>query len=239
VAYAVTVYLMCLAVIGYTIGFVADRGVPKGIDGGPRGPALSAAVIDVLLLLLFAAQHTVMARPWFKRRWARVVPPPAERATFVLAATLLLAPLYWQWRPINTVVWHLTGPAAGVLLAVYLAGWALVLGSTFLVSHTDLFGLRQACLNARYGAYTPPAFKTRGLYRVVRHPLMAGFVIVFWAAPRMTVGHLLCAGAATAYILLGIRFEEYDLAQQFGQAYDPYRATVPALLPLPRKRVSR
>jgi protein-S-isoprenylcysteine O-methyltransferase Ste14 len=234
-AYAVMVYVLFLAVLAYTIGFLADRGVPKGIDGGTQGPARPAAVIDALLLSLFAAQHTVMARPWFKRRWARAVPAPAERTTFVLSATLVLALLYWQWRPINTVVWHMTGPAAGVLLAVNVGGWALIIGSTFMVSHADLFGLRQAYLNARHGTYTPPAFSRRGLYRVVRHPLMAGFVIVFWAAPKLTAGHLLFATAATAYILVGIRFEEHDLAQQFGQTYHLYRASVPALFPIPRK----
>ena len=234
-AYAVLVYLLFLAVLAYTIGFLADRGVPEGIDAVPRGPAPLAAVIDVLLLSLFAAQHTVMARPWFKRRWTRIVPPPAERTTFVLCATLVLALLYWQWRPIGPAVWRLSGPAASAPLAVYLAGWALVIGSTFLVSHADLFGLRQAYLFARHDLYIPPPFSMRGPYRLIRHPLMAGFIIVFWAAPQMTAGHLLFAAAATGYILAGIRFEEHVLTRQFGQAYRSYQASVPALLPIPGK----
>jgi methanethiol S-methyltransferase len=231
VVYATAVYLFMLAVLGYTVGFVAGFAVPKGIDQGPRTAAPVAAAIDVLLLLLFAAQHTVMARPWFKRRWTRIVPAPAERTTFVLAASLVLALLFWLWRPVAGTAWSLSGPAAGALWAVYAAGWALVVSSTFLISHSDLFGLRQAWLRARATSYSPPPFTQRGLYRRVRHPLMAGFVVVFWSAPVMTVGHLLFAATATGYILAGIAFEEHDLLRSLDGSYAAYRARVPALIP--------
>jgi protein-S-isoprenylcysteine O-methyltransferase Ste14 len=237
--YAVMVYLMTLAVLGYAIGFFADVGVPKGIDEGTPSPWPLAVAIDAGLLLLFAVQHTVMARPWFKRRWTRLVPVPAERATFVLCASLALALLFWLWRPVGGTVWHLSGPGAGALLAVYAAGWTVAVGSTFMVSHSDLFGLRQAYLHARGVGYRPPPFTQRGLYRHIRHPLMAGFVVVFWAAPTMTLGHLLLAAAATGYIGLGIAFEERDLKLDLGEAYRSYQARVPALIPAVRPRSRR
>src|SRR5215472_12619272 len=196
VVYAVAVYLVFLAVLGYAVGFFADAGVPKGIDQGPRAAVPVAAGIDLLLLALFAVQHTVMARPWFKRRWARIVPPPAERATFVLAASLALALLFWLWRPIGGTAWNLPEPAAAGLWAAYAAGWAVAVSSTFLISHSDLFGLRQAWLHARRAGYSTPPFTERGLYRRIRHPLMAGFLIIFWASPAMTAGHLLFAATA-------------------------------------------
>jgi methanethiol S-methyltransferase len=229
--YAAAVYLIFLGVLGWAVGFFAGFGVPGTIDRGPRTAVPLAMAIDLILLLLFAVQHTVMARPWFKRRWARVVPPPAERATFVLAASLLLALLFWQWRPIGTGIWSLSGAGADVLWTVYASGWAVALGSTFLISHVDLFGLRQAWLHARRASYTPPPFTERGLYRRIRHPLMTGFLIVFWSAPTMTAGHLLFAAAATGYILVGIAFEEHDLIQTLGQTYAEYRVRVPALIP--------
>jgi protein-S-isoprenylcysteine O-methyltransferase Ste14 len=237
--YAVAVYAVFVVVTGYAIGFFADAGVPKGIDQGPRSPWPLAVAIDLLLLLLFAAQHTVMARPWFKRRWTRLVPVPAERATFVLCASLLLALLFWQWRPVGGTVWHLSGPAAGVLLGVYAAGWVLAVGSTFIIDHFGLFGVRQAYLHARGATYRPPPFTQRGLYRHIRHPLMAGFVIIFWAAPAMTLGHLLFAAAATGYILLGITFEERDARRDLGQAYRAYQERVPALVPVGWPRSER
>jgi methanethiol S-methyltransferase len=236
--YAALVYAAFLAVLGYSIGFFADAGVPKGIDAGPRSPWPLAVAIDLLLLSLFAVQHTVMARPWFKRRWTRLVPAPAERATFVLCASLLLALLFWLWRPVRGTVWHLRGPAAGALIGLYAIGWVVAVGSTFMINHFDLFGLRQAYLHARGAAYRPPPFTERALYRWVRHPLMTGFVILFWAAPAMTAGHLLFAATATGYILLGIRFEERDLGRDLGQPYRAYQRRVPALIPAlwPRPR---
>ena len=156
--YAAAVYLLFLAVLGYAVGFFAGFGVPKGIDQGPRAAVPVAVAIDLLLLLLFAVQHTVMARPWFKRRWTRIVPAPAERASFVLAASLVLALLFWLWRPVGGTVWNLSGPGADALWAVYAAGWAAAVSSTFLISHFDLFGLRQAWLHARRVRYSPPPF---------------------------------------------------------------------------------
>jgi len=234
--YAAAVYLLFLAVLGYAAGFFAGLGVPKGIDQGMRAAGPAAVAIDLLLLLLFAVQHTVMARPWFKRRWTRIVPGPAERASFVLAASLLLALLFWQWRPVGGTVWSLSGPGAGVLWAAYAAGWAIAAASTFLISHPDMFGVRQAWLHARRVRYSPPPFTERGLYGRIRHPLMAGFVIIFWAAPVMTAGHLLFAAAATGYILAGIAFEEHDLTRSLGGTYTAYRARVPALIPRPWAR---
>jgi protein-S-isoprenylcysteine O-methyltransferase Ste14 len=234
--YAVAVYLFFLAVLGYAVGFFAGLGVPKGIDQGSRAAVPVAVAIDLLLLLLFAVQHTVMARPWFKRRWTRIVPESAERATFVLAASLVLALLFWLWRPVGGTVWNLSGPGADTVWAVYAAGWALAVSSTFLISHFDLFGLRQAWLHARRLRYSLPPFSQRGLYRRIRHPLMAGFVVIFWSAPTMTAGHLLCAAAATGYVLAGIAFEEHDLIQSLGETYTAYRARVPALIPWPSRR---
>jgi len=165
---------------------------------------------------------------------------PAERATYVLCASLLLVLVFWQWRPVGGTVWRVSGPAAGVLAGVYAAGWAIAVGSTFMINHFDLFGLRQAYLYARGAAYRPPAFTERALYRHIRHPLMAGFVIIFWAAPAMTLGHLLFAAAATGYIGVGITFEERDLGRDLGEPYRAYRRRVPALIPAlwPRSRRS-
>ena len=229
--YAAVAYGLFLIVLVYAVGFFAGFAVPKDIDDGVRSGWALAVAIDAGLLALFAAQHTVMARSWFKRWLTRVLPGPAERATFVLAAALTLALLFWAWRPVGGVIWTLSGPAYAVLLAVQLAGWAVAISSTFMISHFDLFGMRQACLHLRGAGYTPPAFTERGLYRRIRHPLMAGFVIVFWAAPVMTAGRLLFAAAATGYILAGIWFEERDLVRSLGPAYAAYLASVPALIP--------
>jgi protein-S-isoprenylcysteine O-methyltransferase Ste14 len=234
--YAAAAYLFFLAVLGYSVGFFAGFGVPKGIDQGPRGGVPVAVAVDLTLLLLFAVQHTVMARPWFKRRWTRVVPEAAERASFVLAASLVLALQYWLWRPIGGTIWKVLGPGADALWAVYAAGWSLALSSTFLISHFDLFGVRQVWLHARGIEYSPPPFTERGLYRRIRHPLMAGFLVIFWATPTMTAGHLLFAVAATGYIAVGIAFEEHDLVQSLGDSYNSYRARVPALIPRPWAR---
>lgn len=234
--YATAVYLLFLVVLCYAVGFFAGIAVPKGIDNGPHDPAPLAAAAD-LLLSLFAVQHTVMARPWFKRYWTRLVPVAGERATFVLCATFVLALLFWLWRPIGGFLWQVSGVAAWSLWVAYAAGWLILVGSTFLTSHFDLFGLRQAYLAARGRAYRPLPFIQRGLYRLIRHPMMAGFVILFWAAPDMTAGHLLLAAAATAYILAGIRWEECDLKRELGEPYRAYQAHVPALVPgLPRRR---
>src|SRR5579872_1129813 len=225
ILYAVGVYALFLGVLGYTVGFLGGFGVPKNIDQGPGAAWPAAVAIDAAVLALFAVQHTVMARPWFKRHW---VPAPAERATFVLCANLTLILLFWLWRPLRGTVWRVPEPGAGALIALYAAGWVVAIGATFAISHADLLGLRQAFLHARY---RPPGFTRRGMYRVVRHPLMTGFLIVFWAAPTMSAGRLLFAAAATGYIMVGIRFEQRDLLRELGPAYRRYQAEVPALVP--------
>lgn len=199
-AYGVASYLLFLAVFLYAVGFVGNVRVPKSIDSGSPGPLPASVVIDTVLLLIFAVPHSVMARPAFKKWWTKFVPPPVERSTYVLVSSLLLGLLFWQWRPIPAVVWHV-GHSAGrwLLHAVFWAGWALVLTSTFLIDHFDLFGLRQVYFYRTVRDYTPPAFRTPGPYRYVRHPLMTGFLLAFWATPTMTLGHLLFAVATTAY----------------------------------------
>lgn len=234
--YAAGVYLGFVAVVGYGIGFFAQIGVPKGIDDGPHDSTLRAGLTDAGLLALFAVQHSVMARPWFKRAWTRLVSVPLERATYVLSASLVQGVLFWAWRPVDGAVWNVTGFGAGVLHAGYALGWLIALSSTFMINHAELFGLRQAWLAARGVSYTAPVFIERGLYRWIRHPLMAGFVIAFWCSPSMSVGHLLLAGGATGYIVVGVALEEHDLHRQFGQAYVSYRARVPALLPISWRR---
>lgn len=230
--YAAAAYAVVLAVFGYGIGFFADAGVPTAVDRRPAAPAPEAVAVDLLLLSVFAVQHSIMARRRFKEWWTRVVPRSAERATYVLASSLALALLFWIWLPIGPTLWQVSRPAADVIYAVQAAGWLVVTSSTFHVSHSDLFGLRQAWFRVRRLDYRPPAFVERGLYRRVRHPLMLGFVLVFWAAPIMSGGHLGFAAAATGYILVGIALEERDLMRDFGDHYLDYRRRVPALVPV-------
>src|SRR6185437_1468772 len=238
-AYAGFAYLCFLATLVYTAGFIVGIGVPKNLGTGPHSPWPLAVAIDLALLGLFAVPHTVMARPWFKRWLTRLVPAGAERSTFVLASSAVLALLYWQWRPVGGDLWTTTGIVRYVLLAFYVAGLAIAIGSTYLIDHFDLFGLRQGWLAARGAEYRPVPFMERSFYRYVRHPLMAGFLIIFWAAPVMNGGHLLFAIAATAYIFVGIRFEEHDLKQSLGEPYLAYQARVPALCPVPHRLPSR
>ena len=234
--YGVTCYVLFFLTFLYLVGFVGNFAVPKSIDSGPVGPLGWSLLVDGALLALFGLQHSVMARPGFKRAFTQVVPRSIERSTYVLASSVVLIALFWLWRPVGGTVWNLPGPGAGALRAVYAAGWAAAVSSTFLISHFDLFGLRQAWLHARRVRYSPPPFTERGLYRRIRHPLMAGFVVVFWSAPTMTAGHLLFAATATGYILVGIAFEEHDLIQSLGGTYAAYRARVPALIPRPSLR---
>jgi len=232
--YGVVAYLGFVAVFAYTVGFLANAVVPKGVDDGPDGPAWLAVVVDVGLLGLFAVQHTVMARPWFKRRG---LPASVERSTFVLAASVVVALLLWQWRPLPTAVWSVEQPwLRAILWAGYASGWALLLFSTFLLGHFDLFGLRQVLARARRRDYTEPGFRQPLLYRLIRHPLMTGFLIAFWVVPDMSVGRLLFAAAATGYIVVGVRFEEHDLRRQLGEPYKRYAESVPRFVPLPRIR---
>jgi methanethiol S-methyltransferase len=233
--YALGSYAASVAALSWSVLFLAGVGLPRTVDRGSHPAAPVAVVADLLLLSVFAAQHSVMARPWFKRAWTRLIPPSAERASYVLAASVALGLLLWLWQPLPQLVWHTSGAAALVLRCGYAAGWLLALSATFMISHSDLFGLRQAWLRARGGRYEPPAFTRRGLYALVRHPLLTGFLIVFWAAPVMTAGHLLLACGATSYILLGMRLEEHDLARDLGPDYTAYQREVRALLPVPRR----
>lgn len=231
--YGVLNYLIFLVVFLYTVGFVGDFVVPRSVDHGVQGPLGQAIVVDVLLLGLFAVQHSVMARPVFKRWWTRVVPPDIERSTYVLASNLVLALLFWQWRSIPAVIWDVPWAAGrATLWTLFGLGWVIALASTFMVSHLDLFGLRQVYAAWRAQPYTAVGFRASGFYRVVRHPLMLGFVIAFWATPTMTVGHLLFAAASTGYILVALHLEERDLIGALGDEYRQYRRRVPMLIPV-------
>jgi methanethiol S-methyltransferase len=232
VAYAGLCYVFFLGTFLYAIGFLSGFFVPKSVDSEPHGPPAEALAIDLLLLGLFAVQHSVMARPDFKRWWTRMVPPAVERSTYVLASSLLLALLFWQWRPLPGLVWEIDQPALRTALWGLFAGaWMLVLISTLLIDHFDLFGLRQAYLYARGEPYTPPPFRTPLLYRMVRHPIMLGFLIAFWAAPTMTWGHLLFSVMTTAYIIVGVHLEERDLRAAHPDSYADYKRRVPMLVP--------
>lgn len=231
-AYGAIVYLTFLLVFIYAIGFVEGLVVAKGIDDGTVTPTLAAIAINLVLLTLFAVQHSVMARPAFKRWWTQFVPQPIERSTYVLFATAFLALLLWQWRPLPDIVWQVDNPVGRlVLYALSFSGWGLLLLSTFLIDHFDLFGVRQVLRHQRGQAPHEPQFTTPMLYRLVRHPLYLGFIIAFWAAPTMTVGHLLFAAVTTAYIVVAIQFEEHDLITVFGERYREYRRKVPMLIP--------
>jgi len=236
--YGAASYAAFLATFLYAIAFVAGIGVPKHIDNGVDTPLLAALGIDLVLLGLFAVQHSGMARPAFKRWWTRYVPAPIERSTFVLVSSLMLALLFWQWRPLPQLVWHVDAVAARwTLLALSALGWLLVLSSTFLINHFDLFGLRQVWFHARQRKAMDEPFVTRAFYRIVRHPLMLGFLIAFWATPMMTLGHLLFAAMTTGYILVAVKFlEERDLVALYGDTYRDYQRRVPMLLPWSKRR---
>ena len=238
--YGVFCYAVFLLSFLYAVGFVGNLVVPKSIDSGAESSLVESLIINVMLLGLFAVQHTVMARPAFKRGWTKIVPVPVERSTFVLAAGLSLLLLYWQWRPLPGVIWSVEAPAGkAVLLGLFWLGWGTVPLSTFIVNHFDLFGLRQVWLHLRNQEYHHPEFQAKSLYRYIRHPIMLGFIIGFWATPYMTAGHLLFAVATTVYILIGIQFEEHDLVQFLGKNYDDYRRRVPMLIPFLRTRTKR
>jgi len=229
--YAIVSYGAFLVSCLYLVGFVGNYWVPKSIDvGSPAGPD-NAIVVDLLLLGVFAIQHSVMARPAFKQWWTKMIPAASERSTYVLLSSLVLLLLFWQWRPIPLPIWHVQGIAAHLLTGVFWLGWLIVNASTFMIDHFDLFGLRQVFSALRGTVITDPSFKTPLLYRIVRHPLMLGFLLAFWATPEMTAGHLLFASGMTVYILAALQLEERDLIAKFGATYQRYCRSVPMLLP--------
>jgi protein-S-isoprenylcysteine O-methyltransferase Ste14 len=235
--FGVVVYLFFLAIVVYAIGFVGNIFVPKDINDGSVSSAVVAVLVDVLLVALFGLQHTVMSRLAFKKRWKRLIPDPLERSLFVLAASLALTLLFWQWRPVAGYVWNFTaGFMHTVLTGLFWLGWLGVVLSTFLIDHFDLFGLRQVYLYLRGINYTPVPLKQSTVYRYVRHPLMLSFLIAFWATPRLSVSHFLFAAGMTIYIFVGIAFEERGLARQYGADYKRYREQVSMLVPLPRRK---
>lgn len=237
-AYGVVSYAIFVAVFLYAVGFIGGFAVPTTLDGPRTAPLAQGIAIDAALLGAFAIQHSVMARRWFKERWTRVVPQAIERSTYTLLSSIALIVLFWQWRPLGGVVWSVSDPIGVVVLrALFAIGFGLVLLATFLINHFDLFGLRQVWLQLLGKPYTRLKFGTPALYRVVRHPLYAGWFISFWATPTMTYSHLLFAIATAAYMLLAIQFEERDLVAEYGSAYEAYRRRVPMLVPGVRARV--
>ena len=231
-AYGVIAYLIFFASFLYAIAFVGNLPLaPKTIDSGTPGALIPSLVIDALLLGLFAVQHSVMARPAFKRWWTKFVPPPIERSTFVLFASLALIVLYVFWQPLPQTIWAFEGPVALALMALFWIGWGIVLISTFLISHFELFGLTQVWNRLRGRAEKAAEFRTPGFYAFVRHPIYVGFILAFWATPVMTLGHLVFAIATLGYILIAIQLEERDLIAHFGDRYRAYKAQVGMLIP--------
>jgi protein-S-isoprenylcysteine O-methyltransferase Ste14 len=236
-AYAVLAYAAFLLATAWAVGFLANLSfAPTTVDGPLRGSRWESLLVDAGLLLLFAVQHSVMPRAGFKRRLARVLPVEAERSTFVLVSALLLGLLFWQWRPLPGEIWTVSDqPWIALLWALYALGWAIAVATTYMVDHWDFLGLRQASWDPARGPYVGPGFSERWLYAWIRHPLMLGLLVAFWATPRMTVGHLLFAVASTGYIAVGVRFEERDLRRTLGATYDEYADRVPAVVPGARR----
>jgi methanethiol S-methyltransferase len=238
ITYGVAGYLLGFAALVYLICFVGNIAVPRSIDRGVAAPVGEAVAINVLLVGLFGVQHSVMARPAFKRSWTRLVPRSIERSTYVVMSGLAFFLLFWQWRTMPAIIWDVTWPPGGLVFQLlFWLGWAIALASTFMINHFDLFGLRQVYLAWRGQPYTELPFHSPLLYRLVRHPLMLGFIVAFWASPRMTAGHLLFATATTGYILIAVRLEERDLTAAVGDQYREYQGRVPMLCPWPARGV--
>lgn len=235
--YGVVAYSVFLIAFLYAIGFVGNMVVPKSIDSGVPGPFAKALLVNAVLLLLFAVQHSVMARRGFKSWWTKFVPRPIERSTYVLLASLILIVMYKFWIPMPEVVWDLSGTILGTILDIlFWVGWVLVLLATFMINHFELFGLQQVFFHLRNKEIPGNKFTTRFLYQFVRHPIMLGFLIAFWSASTMTVGHLLFSVATTGYIIVGILLEERDLLHYLGDEYREYRRRVSMLIPMPQKK---
>jgi methanethiol S-methyltransferase len=229
--YGVICYFIFFGSFLYAIAFVEDLPVPKTIDSGVAGAPAPSLIVDLVLLGVFAVQHSLMARPFFKKAWTKVVPQSIERSTYVLFSSLALILLYWQWQPLPDPVWNIGGPWAAILLALSYAGFGIVLTSTFLISHFDLFGLSQVFARFRNREPARPQFGTPLFYKVVRHPIYFGFIVAFWATPNMTQGHLLFSVATSGYIIIGMLLEERDLVGYFGDRYRTYRTQVPMIVP--------
>jgi protein-S-isoprenylcysteine O-methyltransferase Ste14 len=234
--YGVLCYAVFLSAFLYAIGFVGNFAVPRSIDSGQSASTGTAVLVDLLLLALFAVQHSTMARPAFKRWWTTIVHPAVERSTYVLLSSVILILLFWQWRALPEPVWSVAGLPGQALFVLSMLGWLIVLLATLMINHFELFGLQQAFAHAQGRSLPPPQFRTPALYRVVRHPIMLGFLIAFWATPQMSVGHLLFAAVTTCYIAAAIQLEERDLVSAHGEQYAAYRRQVSMLLPLPRRR---
>lgn len=239
--YGVICYLAFFCTILYAIGFVGNIIVPKTIDSTPHTSLLNAIIIDAFLLLLFALQHSIMARPAFKKWWTTIIPEHLERSTYVLLASLCISLMMWQWQPVGGIIWQVENEAVKTLLLfTYLLGWLIVFGSTFLINHFDLFGMRQVWLYFNDKPYTNLRFRVPFMYKLVRHPLYMGFIIAFWSASVMTVTHLLFAVLTTGYILTAIQFEEKDLLKTYGENYRSYKRWTPMIIPFTkRKNVSK
>ncbi len=231
--YAILVYLMFLVIFAYLVAFVAGAPfIPLSVDRGAEASVLVAVAVNLALIAQFGLQHSIMARPWFKRIWTRIVPAQAERSTFMLFTNISLIALFLLWKPIEQIVWELHSPVAhAIIWTIFGLGWAVVLLSTFLINHFEMFGLQQAYHYARGRAAAAPRLREPFLYRYVRHPLYLGFIVAFWAVPRMTLGHLLLAAGMSVYMLIAIRYEERDLITFFGRDYESYRRRVGMLMP--------
>ncbi len=234
--YGVLAHLGFLVAFMYLIGFLGNFVVPKSIDSGQAGPVGQALLINVILIAIFGIPHSVMARPGFKQWWTKVVPQHIERSTYVMISNLLVALLMWQWQPMVGVIWNVEHPVgASVLWGLFGIGWVMIVLTSFVINHFDLFGLRQVYLHLRGMEYTPLEFKAKWIYQYIRHPLMLGWIIAFWSTPQMSAGHLVFAVGTTVYILIAIQFEERDLVKYHGEDYENYRRKVSMLIPLKKK----